>query len=68
MTHGRTFALYSRNPRNLIEDAQIVKPTLMTSVPRIFQRIYEKIKNELSKKSKLVQAIFNKAMEKKRKI
>ena len=63
MTHGRTFALYSGNPRNLTEDAQIVKPTIMTSVPRIFQRIYEGIQKELSKQSKLTQAIFNKAIE-----
>ena len=63
MTHGRTFALYSGNPRNLTEDAKILKPTIMTSVPRIFQRVYEGIQKELSKKSKLTQAIFNKAIE-----
>jgi len=63
MTHGRTFALYSGNPRNLTQDAQIVKPTIMTSVPRIFQRIYEGIQKELSKESKLNQAIFNKAID-----
>ena len=67
MTHGKTFALYSGNPRNLMEDAQIVKPTIMTSVPRIFQRIEAGIKKELSKQSKLTQAIFYKAMEIKKK-
>ena len=63
MTHGRTFALYSGNPRNLTEDAKILKPTIMTSVPRIFQRIYEGIQKELSQKSLLTQAIFKKAIE-----
>jgi len=63
MTHGRTFALYSGNPRNLTEDAKILRPTIMTSVPRIFQRVYEGILKELSKKSKLAQAIFNKAIQ-----
>lgn len=63
MTHGRTFALYSGNPRNLTEDAKILKPTIMTSVPRIFQRVYEGIKKEISKQSKINQAIFNKAIE-----
>ena len=63
MTHGRTFALYSGNPGNLTEVAKILKPTIMTSVPRIFQRVYEGIQKELSKKSKLTQAIFNKAIE-----
>ena len=63
MTHGRTFALYSGNPRNLTEDAQILKPTIMTSVPRIFQRVYEGIQKNLSKQSALTQKIFNKAIE-----
>ena len=63
MTHGRTFALYSGNPRKLTEDAQILKPTIMTSVPRIFQRVYEGIEKELSKQSKITQAIFQKAIE-----
>ena len=63
MTHGRTFALYSGNPRNLTEDAKILKPTIMTSVPRIFQRVYEGIKKEISKQSKINQAIFKKAIE-----
>ena len=63
MTHGRTFALYSGNPRNLAEDAKILKPTIMTSVPRVYQRVFEGIQSVISKKSKLEQAIFNKAIE-----
>ena len=53
LTHGRTFALYSGNPRNLTEDAKILKPTIMCSVPRIFQRVYEGIQKEISKQSKI---------------
>ena len=63
MTHGRTFPLYSGNPRNLTEDAKILKPTIMTSVPRVYQRVFEGIQSVISKKSKLEQAIFNKAIE-----
>jgi long-chain acyl-CoA synthetase len=62
MTHGRTFALYSGNPRNLVEDAQICRPTVMTSVPRVFQRIHSEIKKNLAKESKLTQNIFNMAL------
>ena len=65
MTHGRTFALYSGNPRNLVEDAQICRPTIMTSVPRVFQRIHTEIKKNLAKESKLIQNIFNMALNKK---
>jgi long-chain acyl-CoA synthetase len=63
MTHGRTFALYSGNPRNLTDDAKIIRPTIMTAVPRIFTRVYEGIQKGLSKESKIKQAIFNKAIE-----
>ena len=63
MTHGRTFALYSGNPRNLTADAKIIRPTIMTAVPRIFTRVYEGIQKELSKESKITQAIFNKAID-----
>ena len=62
MTHGRTFALYSGNPRKLVEDAQICRPTIMTSVPRVFQRINDEIKKNLLKQSKLTQNIFNAAI------
>jgi long-chain acyl-CoA synthetase len=62
MTHGRTFAIFSGNHKKLDEDCRILKPTIMTAVPRIFQRIHEKIKSGLAKKSKLEQFLFNKAM------
>ena len=65
MTHGRTFALYSGNPRNLVEDAQLCHPTIMTAVPRVVQRIHSEIKNNLKKESKLTQNIFNMALNQK---
>ena len=34
-----------------MEDAQILHPTAMCGVPRIFQRVYEGIQKELSKKN-----------------
>ena len=64
-THGRTFALYSGNIRNLVEDAQICRPTIMTAVPRVFQRIYAEIQKGLSKQSKIMQNIFNFAIKQK---
>ena len=65
MTHGRTFALFSGNIRNLVEDMQICKPTIMTSVPRVFQRIHTEIMKNLSKQSKLTQNLFHMALNKK---
>ena len=65
MTHGRTFALFSGNIRNLVEDMQICRPTIMTSVPRVFQRIHFEIQKNLSKQSKLTQNLFNMALNQK---
>ena len=65
MTHGRTFALFSGNIRNLVEDMQICKPTIMTSVPRVFQRIHTEIMKNLTKQSKLTQNLFHMALNKK---
>lgn len=65
ITHGRTFALYSGDARKLVEDAQILKPTIMCAVPRVFTRIYDGIKAEIAKKPKIVQNIFNKAISQK---
>ena len=53
MTHGRTLAIYSGNPRNLLEDAKICKPSIMTAVPRILQRIYDEITKGLLKEKLL---------------
>ena len=65
MTHGRTFALFSGNIRNLVEDMQICRPTIMTSVPRVFQRIHTEIMKNLSKQSKLTQKLFHMALNQK---
>ena len=65
MTHGRTLAIYSGNPRNLLEDAKICKPSIMTAVPRILQRIYDEITKGLLKENKIVQNLFKMAINKK---
>ena len=57
ITHGRTFALYSGDVRKLVEDAEILKPTIMCAVPMVFTRIYNGIKSELAKKPKIVHNI-----------
>ena len=46
---GKPFGIYSGNAAKLIEDAKILKPTLMCAVPRIFQRIYEAIHANIKK-------------------
>ncbi|SBS84239.1 acyl-CoA synthetase, putative [Plasmodium ovale] len=54
---------YSGNVQTLIEDIQELKPTLFISVPRLYNRIHERIFNSLKKKSSIIQSLFNKGVD-----
>ncbi len=54
---------YARSVANLAEDMQTIKPTVMISVPRIFERIYNKIHEQLQQKSGLASILFREAVD-----
>ncbi len=49
---------YARSIEELGEDLQTVKPTVLVTVPRIFERVYYKIKSQLEQKSGLARTLF----------
>tara|TARA_R110001583_G_scaffold41891_1_gene133157 strand:+ start:55205 stop:57076 length:1872 start_codon:yes stop_codon:yes gene_type:complete len=57
MMAGATVA-YARGIPQLAEDMQSVKPSIMIAVPRIFERIYCRLKAQLSAKSFIANALF----------
>jgi len=57
MMAGATVA-FARSIPDLAEDLLTIKPTCMISVPRIFERIYAKIKEDLDNKPKLIWLLF----------
>jgi long-chain acyl-CoA synthetase len=59
---GSTTA-YARSIPQLAEDLEIIKPTMLISVPRIFERVYAKIQDKLEKDSAIARALFNLAVE-----
>ncbi|MDH5446708.1 MAG: long-chain fatty acid--CoA ligase [Gammaproteobacteria bacterium] len=61
MMCGGTIA-YARSVQLLAEDIQNLSPTVIISVPRIFERIYDKLNEQLSKGSPAKRAIFNLAV------
>ena len=67
VSRGIRIGFYNGNAKTLIEDAQILQPTCMCGVPRIFQRVYDAINDKLKKRSNLIKKIFAKAMELKKK-
>lgn len=54
---------YARSIPQLAEDLVDRKPTVLISVPRIYERIYNRIQDQLSAKSALAQTLFNTAVE-----
>ena len=62
MMVGATIA-YARSIPELGEDLIYIKPTIMISVPRIYERIYNKIQAGLAEKSPLATKLFNLAVE-----
>lgn len=53
---------YARSIDKLGEDLLSVRPTILVTVPRIFERVYNKIHDQLSQKSPIVQGLFKLAV------
>lgn len=62
MVAGATTA-YSRSIADLGEDLQIIKPTILVSVPRIFERVFAKIQDKLAADSAIAQKLFKLSVE-----
>jgi len=53
---------YARSIEKLGEDLISIAPTVLVTVPRIFERVYNKIHEQLSKKSSIAQGLFKLAV------
>ncbi len=62
MMCGSTVA-FARSVKQLAEDLKIIKPTMLISVPLIYQRIFDKIHGKLKDESSFKRAIFNIAVD-----
>ncbi len=58
MMLGATVA-YSRSIQQLASDLTTLRPTVLVSVPRIYEQVYSKIQSQLEKNSKLAKPIFS---------
>ncbi len=50
---------FARNIDTLTDDMQVAKPTLMMSVPRLYEKIYSRIQDSIAGSSFVKKAIFN---------
>ncbi len=49
---------YSRSMEDLAEDLRTIQPTIIISVPRIFEKVYAKVQNQLQQKSSFAKWLF----------
>lgn len=55
--------VFARSIALLSQDLQVIQPTVLVSVPRIYERVYARIQDALAKKGALAQRIFQSAVE-----
>lgn len=54
--------VYAESIDKLIDNIQLAKPTIMLAVPRIFEKIFEKVTLEVKNSSSIKQSVFDWAM------
>ena len=60
--YGIRIGFSSGSIDNLISDIQTLRPTVFGSFPTFFNKIYQKIKENIEKKPKLLQILFENAV------
>ena len=58
LIHGAEI-VYTRSIEQLAEDLQNMQPTVLISVPRIYERVFAKIEDQVEKKSAFAQKLFH---------
>ena len=62
LVYGVQVGYYSGDTIRLDEDTQLLKPTFYCAVPRIYEKIRQSIKDDVSKKGGLYKKLFEKAL------
>ena len=53
---------YARSIAQLAQDLQTIRPTVLISVPRIYERVYGRIQDGLAKKQPIARTLFHQAV------
>lgn len=59
---GGCIGFYSGDIKKLLDDIQVLKPTFFLGVPRLYQRIHDKVMAGVEEKSAIVKAMFKIAL------
>ena len=60
---GIAIGFYGGNQAKLMEDVQELKPTFFPSMPKLFERIHDKILKSVKEKGSTTQSMFKKAID-----
>lgn len=55
--------VFAESMEKLVDNIALVKPTIMLAVPRIFEKIYAKIKNQIEQESVIKKTVFEWALK-----
>lgn len=58
-----SIGFYQGDPRHLVEDIQVLKPTVFAGVPRVYSRIYDRVQGVIASSSWIKQHVFNTAFQ-----
>ena len=58
---GASVGVYGGDVNRLVHDIQVLKPTILSLVPRLLNKFYDHIHNEVAKKSFLAKTLFSMA-------
>ena len=56
-------SVYAESLEKVIDNLKIVRPTILIAVPRIFEKVYSKVLENVSKENELKQKVFDWALE-----
>jgi len=60
-TYGASLAFYGGNPRKLVDDMQLVHPTVLFGVPRVFNVIHGRVMSQVEKAGAIKRFLWNSA-------
>ena len=62
ITYGTQTGFYSGDTNRLIEDMRVLQPTYFSAVPRVYEKIYKSIMDNISSKGPFVKKLFDTAL------
>lgn len=63
MYTGGRIGVFNGNPKHLIADLQLLRPTLVALVPRVLNRFYEQIQADVENSGAITRLLFGAALK-----